>query len=285
MKTDRYHEVERRLWASIGLDPVERVVTLSRLGTKVRVLDVGEGPPVLFVHGVSASGANWAPLVAHLDGFRCLLLDRPGCGLSAPLDDDLSDLDRFGAVADELVSDVLDGLDLSKAHVVATSLGGHLALRSAAAHPDRIDRMVEFGFVPGAPLTQLPMFMRMAALPGLGRLMTSIPPTRGTIRMILRRVCSPPSDARSSSPGARPTHWAAPMSRSPWSPSCPEPSSKSGRKQDTPPGWNTPNAPPRSSPTSSQMTSPVFRKARPRPLTLLTGQHSAAQVRRERRRT
>jgi pimeloyl-ACP methyl ester carboxylesterase len=188
MKTDRYHEVELRLWASIGLDPVERVVTLSRLGTKVRVLDVGEGPPVLFVHGVSASGANWAPLVAHLDGFRCLLLDRPGCGLSAPLDDDLSDLDRFGAVADELVSDVLDGLDLPKAHVVATSLGGHLALRSAAAHPDRIDRMVEFGFVPGAPLTQLPMSMRMAALPGLGKLMTSIPPTRGTIRMILRRL-------------------------------------------------------------------------------------------------
>ena len=188
MNPDRYLEVERRLWASIGLDPIERVVTLSRLGTKVRVLDVGDGPPILFVHGGSASGANWAPLIAHLDGFRCLLLDRPGCGLSAPLDDDLSDLDRFGAVAGELVADVLDGLDLPKAHVVATSLGGHLALRGAAAHPDRIDRMVEFGFVPGAPLSHLPMSMRIATLPGVGRLMTSIPPTRSTIRMILRQL-------------------------------------------------------------------------------------------------
>ena len=188
MNTDRYHEVERRLWASIGLDPVERVVTLERLGTTARVLEVGEGPPILFVHGASASGANWAPLVAHLEGFRCLLLDRPGCGLSAPLDADLSDLDRFGAVAGELVSDVLDGLDVPTAHIVATSLGGHYALRSAAAHPDRIDRMVEFGFVPGAPLTQLPMSMRIAAVPGLGKLMTSIPPTRGAVRMVLRQL-------------------------------------------------------------------------------------------------
>ena len=188
MNTDRYREVERMLWASIGLDPIERVVTLDRIGTNVRVLEVGEGPPILFVHGGSASGANWAPLVAHLDGFRCLLLDRPGCGLSAPLDVDLSDFDRFEEVAAELVSDVLDGLDVPAAHVVATSLGGHFALRSAAAHPDRIDRMVEFGFVPGAPLTQLPMSMKIATLPGLGRLMTSIPPTRGAVRMILRQL-------------------------------------------------------------------------------------------------
>jgi pimeloyl-ACP methyl ester carboxylesterase len=188
MNVDRYRDVEQRLWASLRLEPVERQLNLERLGTEARVLEVGQGPPILFVHGGSASGANWAPLIAHLDGFRCFLLDRPGCGLSAPLDIDLSDLDRFGAVASVLVSDVLDGLDVPKAHVVATSLGGHYALRSAAAHPDRIDRMVEFGFVPGAPLTQLPMSMRMATLPGLGRLMTSIPPTRRTVRMIVRQL-------------------------------------------------------------------------------------------------
>ena len=146
MNADRYREVEQRMWASIGLDPIERVVTLERLGTTARILEVGEGSPILFVHGVSASGASWAPLVAHLNGFRCLLLDRPGCGLSAPLAVDLSDLDRFGAVAGELVSDVLDGLDVPKAHVVATSLGGHFALRSAAANPDRVHRRLAAGW-------------------------------------------------------------------------------------------------------------------------------------------
>jgi pimeloyl-ACP methyl ester carboxylesterase len=188
MNADRHRDVERRLWASIGLEPIEHVVHLNRLEANVRVQEVGDGPSILFVHGGSASGANWAPLVAHLDGYRCLLLDRPGCGLSAPLDVDLSDLDRFGAVAADLVADVLDGLDVPVAHVVATSLGGHYALRSAATHPDRIDRIVEFGFVPGAPLTRLPMSMRMATLPGVGRLMVTIPPTRGAIRMILRQL-------------------------------------------------------------------------------------------------
>jgi pimeloyl-ACP methyl ester carboxylesterase len=185
---ERYRRAEQRLWASVGLDPAERQVSLNRLGTTVRVLEVGEGPDVLFVHGASASGANWTPLVARLDGFRCLLLDRPGCGLSDPLDADLSDLDGFGEVAAALVADVLDGLDVPTAHVVATSLGGHLALRGAVAHPDRVERMVEFGYVPGAPLARLPISMRMAAVPGVRRLMTSIPPTRGSVTAILRQL-------------------------------------------------------------------------------------------------
>lgn len=188
VKPDRYREVEDRLWRSLGLSPTEHRVRLERLDTHVRVLELGEGPAVLFVHGGASSGANWAPLVARLVGFRCLLLDRPGCGLSAPLDEDLTELARFGEVAGALVADVLDGLDVDSAHVVATSLGGHYALRSAAAHPERIDRMVEFGFVPGAPLAHLPMSMRMATVPGLQRLMTRIPPTRGAIRMILRQL-------------------------------------------------------------------------------------------------
>lgn len=188
MNLDRYRDVERRLWDSLGLAPAEHQVLLGRIGTTVRVLEIGEGPPVLFVHGGAASGANWAPLVARLDGFRCLLLDRPGCGLSEPLATDLSDLGRFRAHADALVADVLDGLDLPSADVVATSLGGHIALRSAAAHPDRIDRMVEFGYVPGAPLARLPLSMRLATLPGARRLMSVIPPTRGAVNAILRQL-------------------------------------------------------------------------------------------------
>jgi pimeloyl-ACP methyl ester carboxylesterase len=188
MNEQRYRAVEDKLWTSMDLDPTERHVRLDRLGTTVRVVEFGEGPAVLFVHGGSSSGANWAPLVARLDGFRCVLLDRPGCGLSAPLDVDLSDLARFSEVAGALVPDVLDGLEWPSAHIVATSLGGHYALRSAATHPDRVDRMVEFGYVPGAPLAHLPLSMRMATVPGARRLMTSIPPTRRAVLAILRQL-------------------------------------------------------------------------------------------------
>jgi pimeloyl-ACP methyl ester carboxylesterase len=154
----------------------------------VRVQEVGRGPAIVFVHGGSASGANWAPLAARLQNFRCILLDRPGCGLSARIADDLTTMPAFREYADSMVADVLDALHLPEADLVATSLGGHFALRAAAAHPSRIRRIVEFGFVPGAPMQHVPMSMRVATLPGLGKLMTSIPPTKGAIRMIMRQL-------------------------------------------------------------------------------------------------
>ena len=83
---------------------------------------------------------------------------------------------------------MLDALEAPTAHIVSTSLGGCFTLRAAAAHPDRIDRIVEFGFVVGSPINRLPISMRAATMPGIRRLTTSIPPTRGAVRAILRQL-------------------------------------------------------------------------------------------------
>jgi pimeloyl-ACP methyl ester carboxylesterase len=40
----------------------------------------------------------------------------------------------------------------------------------------------------GAPMEKVPFSMRIAAVPGLGRLMARVPPTRGAVRMILRQI-------------------------------------------------------------------------------------------------
>ena len=74
----RFREAERRLWESVGVAPTERFVELPTLGARVRVLEHGEGPTALFVHGAAGGGPTWAELVARLDGVRCVLLDRPG---------------------------------------------------------------------------------------------------------------------------------------------------------------------------------------------------------------
>jgi 2-hydroxy-6-oxonona-2,4-dienedioate hydrolase len=65
--------------------PAERRVRLQRLGVEVRIQDIGEGPPVLFVPALATAGTSFAPLVGWLEGFRCLVLDRPGTGGSGPL--------------------------------------------------------------------------------------------------------------------------------------------------------------------------------------------------------
>jgi 2-hydroxy-6-oxonona-2,4-dienedioate hydrolase len=184
----RFREAERRMWASVGTTPTEQRVRLDRVGVEVRVQEVGEGPAVLFVHGASNSGVSWAHLVARLDGFRCVLLDRPGCGLSDPLPESFRADDLLAAFADTLVIDLLDGLGLESAPVVATSFGGYVALRSAAAHPDRVNRVMEFGWTLGAPSARFPWLMRMTSIPGVGRLAGVIPPNERAVRAMFRRV-------------------------------------------------------------------------------------------------
>ena len=190
MNQDRYQAAERRLWASVGVTPRDRRVRLERLGVTVRIQEVGEGDPVVFVHGGSNAGASWARLAARLSGlsgFRCLLLDRPGCGLSEPLDGRL-DADGMKQVARTQLVDLLDALELPSAQVVATSYGGLSALLSAAAHPDRIDRSVLLGWPVGAPIASVPMVMRIAAIRPLGRVMAALPQTERSVRSMLRQV-------------------------------------------------------------------------------------------------
>lgn len=185
----RFRAAEERLWASVGVAPVEHRVRLAS-GESVRVQESGMGDPVLFVHGASNGGASWAPLVARLDGHRCLVLDRPGCGLSDAVKGGagLGDIDAVEAFADDLIRNVLDALELPSAHIVATSYGGYFAFRGAAAHPARVDRLVEFSWPMGAPMEAVPLAMRIAAVPGLGSLMARLPPTRASVRMLLRQI-------------------------------------------------------------------------------------------------
>ena len=185
MDEQAYRRAEERLWASCDLWPREHEIELPRSGVRVRVQEVGEGEPVLYLHGAPNAGATWAPLVARTPGFRSLLVDRPGTGLSGPLRIRPDDL---GGVADVFVADVLDGMDLARAHVVASSFGGFLALRSAAASPDRIGQMVQMACPAGAHGMAVPAFMRAIATPGLGRLLTSLPPSERAARSMLRQI-------------------------------------------------------------------------------------------------
>lgn len=178
----RYREVERRLWKSVRLEPVERRIRVAGVGVRVQM--VGDGPPVVFLHGGPNSGSTWASLLPHLTKFRCYVVDRPGTGLS----DDFVLLDDLHGFARVFVSQVLDGLELERAHLVASSFGGFLALMSTAAVPERTVRMVQMAcpaFVPGMGA---PGFMRAMSLRPVRWLMNVLPPTEIAARSILRQI-------------------------------------------------------------------------------------------------
>lgn len=185
MDTTRYLAAERALFADAGIDPIERWLDLPS-GPRVRVLEHGTGAPVLFLHGGPNAAATFSYVAAATSGVRCLLLDRPGCGLSEPP----PTVPNNHTVADyvtALTAEVLDSIGLEQVCLVGGSFGGYSALRSAVAHPDRVTGVVLAGcpaFVPG---WTAPAFSSLLRTPLLGRLVVALPASAASVRMSLRQ--------------------------------------------------------------------------------------------------
>ncbi len=181
-RIERYRQAERALWDSYGLRPAERFIDLDSPAARLRVLEVGSGEPVLFVHGTVGPG-SWPVLVRELPGFRCLVLDRPGWGLSSPVD--FSKREYKTLVADVLRG-ALDALGLSSAHVVGGSIGNLWALRLAAQHPSRVGKIVLLGGSPLVPEVPVPGPIRLLASP-VGTIMVRLSQQPKIVRTLLRQ--------------------------------------------------------------------------------------------------
>ncbi len=180
----RYRAAERQLFQAAGVAPEERWLSIKGREAPVRVLEVGEGRPALFLSGGPNAAATWAFLAAACRGLRCLLLDRPGTGLSPRLPR-APDAAALPAYVAGLTVEVLDALGLERACLVGSSLGGYSALRAAAASPERVERLVLVGCPAFVPRWQAPSFFTLLRTPLLGRLLLSMPATAGGARMSL----------------------------------------------------------------------------------------------------
>lgn len=110
-------------------------------GTLYRYRDIGEGPTLLFAHGLFASHHIFAAQVQVLShSYRCIVLDMPGHGLSG--------YDPAGWTLDDLSGDLalmIDELALGKVTIVGQSQGAMVALRLAARHPEQLAGLVLIG--------------------------------------------------------------------------------------------------------------------------------------------
>ena len=185
----RFVAAEQALWSKFGITPSERRVTLPA-GNQVRVQEVGEGPPVVFVHGVAVAGSSWILLADALkDDVRCILVDRPGCGLSDPIPNGpLTTPAEFTRFAEDLVPGILDGLGLDAAPLACTSMGGFFGFRAAIGTPHRVTKLVEYSWPMGTPMAKVPMMMRLGSLAPLKALMIRAPITKAAVRTMLAQV-------------------------------------------------------------------------------------------------
>ncbi|GAB2841361.1 alpha/beta hydrolase [Actinocorallia aurea] len=113
-------------------------------GVEIAFEVVGQGPPVVLLHGFFGDRSTWrdAGYVARLGGFRLILVDGRGHGESGrPYEPAAYDVARQ---ADDVLA-VLDALGLAKASVWGSSMGGIVALHLLAGNPERVDRVVVTG--------------------------------------------------------------------------------------------------------------------------------------------
>jgi 3-oxoadipate enol-lactonase len=97
----------------------------------------GNGEPVLLIHGLGCSGADWALQIPALERrFRVIVPDLPGCGSSSPPAGAYS----IAGFACTLWS-LLDQLKIPKINIVGFSMGGAVALEMALQHPTLVPRL------------------------------------------------------------------------------------------------------------------------------------------------
>ena len=154
MSTNGHHARNRLL---AGTPVSERRVSLA--GVSTAVLEGGDGPPLVLLHGgIECGGAYWAPVASRLvKNNRVVIPDVPGLGESEPVE--RLDADAFAEWFTELVRATCQ----ERPTVIAHSLLGTLAARFAATDGEVLRRLVVYS-APGVGPYRMPLGLRVTAI-------------------------------------------------------------------------------------------------------------------------
>jgi pimeloyl-ACP methyl ester carboxylesterase len=123
-------------WQEVDWPAHQRWVTVA--GRPVNVVEIGEGPPLLFIHGLAGSWQNWLEqLPAFAASHRVIALDLPGFGAS-PMPAEQITIGGYARIVDELCG----VLGIDAAAVVGNSMGGFIAAELAIIAPSRVEQLV-----------------------------------------------------------------------------------------------------------------------------------------------
>lgn len=123
-------------------DHVSRRIDAGRITLNVR--EAGEGPLMLFFHGITSNSAVFAPLMAGFsDRFRAIAVDQRGHGLS-----DKPDTGYDAHDYSEDIAGLIRTLDRGRAILVGHSLGARNSVTAAAKYPDLVRSVIAIDFTP-----------------------------------------------------------------------------------------------------------------------------------------
>lgn len=135
---------------------------------RLHLVEAGEGPPVILLHGLFGAAPNWGAIQRRLaTRHRVLAIDLRNHGASPHM----AAMDYPGLAAD--VAETIAGVTAAPAAVVGHSMGGKVAMALALAEPQLVSRLVVVDIAPVAyPPTLRPYVAAMQSIvlrPGLAR--------------------------------------------------------------------------------------------------------------------
>jgi 2-hydroxymuconate-semialdehyde hydrolase len=140
-----------------GLPAASRTVDID--GTSTSLIEAGDGPPLLLLHGgIECGGPMWAPVITRLARHhRVVVPDVPGLGQSAPVPQ--LGVDEFG----HWLIGLAEHTSLDGPTVVAHSLLGSLTARLATRESPVIGRLIVYA-APGVGPYRMPPRLRYVAI-------------------------------------------------------------------------------------------------------------------------
>jgi pimeloyl-ACP methyl ester carboxylesterase len=123
----------------MGIDWRQHLNRIELPGAEVNYVDVGEGEPVLFVHGLAGCWRNWLENIPYFaQHYRVLAPDLPGFGDSPNPSWDIS-MPAYG----QMIHDFCEKLGIDRvAALVGNSMGGFVSTEAVIQQPERFDRLV-----------------------------------------------------------------------------------------------------------------------------------------------
>jgi len=121
------------------------VEVIQTSGLEIAYDRVGQGPPLVFVHGAAEDGRVWRPQLAALaDEFTVVAWDEPGSGRSADVPADFSLADYASSLAA-----VIEAVGLGPAHVAGLSWGSTVVQELYRHHPGLVSTLILIGAFAG----------------------------------------------------------------------------------------------------------------------------------------
>jgi pimeloyl-ACP methyl ester carboxylesterase len=125
-----------RRWQDVDWREHQRWTRID--GRAVNYVEIGSGPPLLFVHGLAGSWQNWLEnILAFAADHRVVAVDLPGFGQSEMPREKIS-IPGYGVFLDRF----MDAVGMEAATIVGNSMGGFVGAETAITFPRRVERLV-----------------------------------------------------------------------------------------------------------------------------------------------